>query len=302
MFDVFTEEIEVLIKDGIANLYWYKGDLQKAWLRSRVPEHLLKEVSSLRDHDGGTLTKRRQMDALYERLRKADFNRRLEVSRNFVRILVEQNSFSRQDDRHRIEVAERASLKLKELLRHQEKERESRVNRQQPKQTSAEVNYHAALTSLKHEFFEAEKLPPQQRGYALEKIFNRLMQASRIEVYETFKIAGEQFDGAIKHEGRHYLIELKWTLDKTAPIDVNHFYMKVDGKMDARGLLISMSGFTPGVLENLPRGKDIKVMLLDGIHFANVIFGQYKFTELLNFAITQASLKGNIYCASSLQD
>lgn len=36
MFDVFTEQIEVLIKDGIANLYWYKGDLQKAWLRAGV--------------------------------------------------------------------------------------------------------------------------------------------------------------------------------------------------------------------------------------------------------------------------
>jgi hypothetical protein len=36
MFDVFTEEVEILIKDGIANLYWYKGDLRKAWLRSGV--------------------------------------------------------------------------------------------------------------------------------------------------------------------------------------------------------------------------------------------------------------------------
>ena len=40
MFDVFTERIEVLIKDGMANLYWYKGDLHKAWLRSGVPAGL----------------------------------------------------------------------------------------------------------------------------------------------------------------------------------------------------------------------------------------------------------------------
>ena len=42
MFDVFTEQIEVLIKDGIANLYWYKGDLQKAWLRAGVPSIVTK--------------------------------------------------------------------------------------------------------------------------------------------------------------------------------------------------------------------------------------------------------------------
>jgi hypothetical protein len=30
MFDVFTAQIDALIKDGIANLYWYMDDLQKA--------------------------------------------------------------------------------------------------------------------------------------------------------------------------------------------------------------------------------------------------------------------------------
>ena len=52
MFDVFTEQIEVLIKDGIANLYWYKGDLQKAWLRAGVPnasriEFLLRKMQTV---------------------------------------------------------------------------------------------------------------------------------------------------------------------------------------------------------------------------------------------------------------
>ena len=69
MFDVFTEEIEVLIKDGIANLYWYKGDLHKAWLRSGVAPGLKDEIVRLRNEEGQELSKRRQMDSLYERLR-----------------------------------------------------------------------------------------------------------------------------------------------------------------------------------------------------------------------------------------
>jgi hypothetical protein len=36
MFDVFTEEMEVQIKTGISNLYWFREDLRKAWLRSSV--------------------------------------------------------------------------------------------------------------------------------------------------------------------------------------------------------------------------------------------------------------------------
>ena len=75
MFDVFTEEVEVIIKDGLANLYWYKSDLHKAWLRSTVDRHLCEEISNLCDVEGRALTKRRQMDVLYERLRDIDRDR-----------------------------------------------------------------------------------------------------------------------------------------------------------------------------------------------------------------------------------
>ena len=67
MFDVFTEEIEVMIKDGIANLYWYKNDLKKAWLRSGLDLKTADELLSLQDSEGNKLSKRMMMDRLYER-------------------------------------------------------------------------------------------------------------------------------------------------------------------------------------------------------------------------------------------
>ncbi|WP_233846337.1 hypothetical protein [Paraburkholderia sp. HD33-4] len=48
MFDVFNEEIEVLIKDGLANLYWYKNDLHKAWQRSGVPGAVIEAIKQLK--------------------------------------------------------------------------------------------------------------------------------------------------------------------------------------------------------------------------------------------------------------
>ena len=107
MFDVLTEQIEVLIKDGIANLYWFKADLQKAWLRSGVSKPLTKQICEETDSEGRALTKRQQMGRLYEELREADFNLRLQVSRNFVRTLVEHKNFVPQDPRHRIEESAR---------------------------------------------------------------------------------------------------------------------------------------------------------------------------------------------------
>lgn len=126
------------------------------------------------------------------------------------------------------------------------------------------------------------------------------MQISGIPVEEPFRIAGEQLDGAIKYDGHYYLLELKWTADKSDPKEIGHFYFKVEGKMQARGLFVSMSGFTDGAIATLPKGKDLKILLLDGQHVANVIYGMYKFQELLEHAIRQASLKGEIYCAHNL--
>jgi hypothetical protein len=300
VFDVFTEEVEVLIKDGMANLYWYKGDLHKAWLRSGVPISVKDEILRIRNDEGQELTKRRQMDALYERLRTDEYDRRLEVSRNFVRILVEQQGFTPQDQRHRVEVAERSALKLRELIRRQEAEREYRESIRASAAKATRETYDAKLGELRVKFGEAHELDPQKKGYALESIFTELMRISGIPVEEPFRIAGEQIDGAIKYDGHYYLLELKWTATKADPKEIGHFYFKVEGKMGARGLFISMNGFTEGAVSTLPRGKDLRILLLDGQHIANVVYGMYKFQELLEHAIRQASLRGEIYCGHNL--
>jgi Restriction endonuclease len=301
MLDVFTEEVEVLIKDGIANLYWYKGDLHKAWLRSGVLASIRDEITRLKSEEGQELSKRRQMDALYERLRSGEYERRLEVSRNFVRILIEQTSFTPQNEKHRVEVAERSALKLRELIRNQGKERESKETIRASTSKARRETYESKLTNLRDKFTKAHDLEPQKRGYALESIFTDLMRLSGIHVEEPFRIVGEQFDGAIKYEGHYYLLELKWTADKSDPKEIGHFYYKVEGKMQARGLFVSMSGFTDGAIATLPKGKDLKILLLDGNHLTNVIYGIYKFQELLEHAICQASLKGEIYCAHNFK-
>lgn len=301
MFDVFTEEVEVLIKDGVANLYWYKGDLHKAWLRSGVTAELRNEILRLRDAAGKELTKRLQMDALYERLRDGQYERRLEVSRNFVRILIEHQSFTPQDPKHRVEVAERCALKLRELVRQQEKDREYRETIRTSAAKASRETYESKLGELRNKFADAIDLPPQKRGYALEELFTELMGISGIPVEEPFRIEGEQLDGAIKYDGHYYLLELKWTDAKTDPKEIGHFYYKVEGKLGTRGIFLSMNGFTDGAINTLPKGKELKVLLLDGNHLANVIYGIYKMQELLEHAIRQASLKSNIYCPHSLQ-
>lgn len=82
----------------------------------------------------------------------------------------------------------------------------------------------------------------------------------------------------------------------TYPKEIGHFYFKVEGKLDGRGFMISMNGYTNGVIETLPKGKELKVFLLDGNHLASVLYGNYSFQQLLEHAISQAALRGLLYC------
>ena len=61
------------------------------------------------------------MELLYKELRQIDDERRLEISRNFVRILLEQKEFKAQHIMHRVEIAETSAMKLRELLDEQKK-------------------------------------------------------------------------------------------------------------------------------------------------------------------------------------
>ena len=164
MFDVFTEQIEVLIRDGVANLYWYRADLQKAWLRAGVPPSLCDEISKLKDDENRPLSKRKQMDRLYEELRNKDFNLRLRVSREFVRTLIEHKNFVPQDPKHRIENAERAALKLKAEISLQESEQQE--NERVRRATAATItrSYDQELEIIRESFDRARAMEPRPRG------------------------------------------------------------------------------------------------------------------------------------------
>ncbi len=294
MLDVFDLETESVIKDGISNLYWYKGDLKKACIHAGISVQLCNEIWNKKKANNYSLTKREIMDEIYLNLRKVSENERIRISREFVRILIEQKDFTPQDIKHNIKIAELSAFKLKGLIDNQKKELEKK--KVIKANYANQENYGINRTKLYNRFLEAVKLEPKKRGYELEKIFVELMKISKIEVAESFKNVGEQIDGAIKHENNHYLVELKWQKDPTQQKDLASFYFKVEGKLaGTRGIMISMNGYSKEMLESISIGKELKVMIFDGVHLMNVLSGMITFSELMNNAIRQASLNGKLY-------
>ena len=85
----------------------------------------------------------------------------------------------------------------------------------------------------------------QKRGFAFEKFLNSLFTLFDLEPKESFRIVGEQIDGAFTFDGNDFLLEAKW---QEKPVDLGDLY-KLGGKIEGRlkltlGLVISMNGFT----------------------------------------------------------
>jgi hypothetical protein len=152
------------------------------------------------------------------------------------------------------------------------------------------------INELYKEFDEIKKLDKQKRGYALEKCFVDLMKVSQISVIESFKTEGEQIDGAIKYDAHYHLVEIKWKQGKIPVAVIYEFRGKVEGKYLARGIFISIEGYSDTISDTITRGKELNTILLDGKHLDNVLTEKYSFSQLLDYAIFMASTKGEIYC------
>jgi hypothetical protein len=91
----------------------------------------------------------------------------------------------------------------------------------------------------------------QKRGKALEGILNRLFEASGILVREAFTLRGsqgegivEQIDGVIEIGDAPYLVEMKWWHEPLGVGEVSQHLVRIYHRGQARGIIISESGYT----------------------------------------------------------
>lgn len=119
------------------------------------------------------------------------------------------------------------------------------------------------LKALRQRVIELTALAPQPRGFAFEKLLKDAFDACGLAARGAFRNTGEQIDGSSQLGGVTYLLEAKWHNGLTGVADLHVFQGKLDEKASwARGLFISVSGFSPDGLTAFGRGK--KVICMDG--------------------------------------
>ncbi len=121
------------------------------------------------------------------------------------------------------------------------------------------------LAALRTRFLQISNLPPQQRGYALEKFLYELFDAYRFNPRPSFRIVGEQIDGSIEFAHEIYLIEAKWQVEPIVQGDLAVLDSRVSGHSQiGRGIFITVGCFSADGITAHERLRPSAMIGIDG--------------------------------------
>jgi len=152
------------------------------------------------------------------------------------------------------------------------------------------------LDELKKQFFEiAVNSNAQQRGFQLEKLLNELFLLFDLSPKSSFKILGEQIDGAFTFDSSDFLLEAKWQKTPITASELYSFGGKIANKLkNTLGLYISIDGFSQtGVDTNNPLTK--QMILMDGQDLMQILDGRIRLNEMILIKRQHASQTGEIF-------
>ena len=153
------------------------------------------------------------------------------------------------------------------------------------------------LEEIKQEFFALHSSTDSQgRGYKLENIMYRLFQLYELDAKSSFKVLGEQIDGAFTLDGTEYLFEGKWQQAPVNKADLAAFQDKIKSKLDnTLGLFLSIGGFSNDGVEAFSRQHNNVVICMDGLDMMAIFDKRCTLPELINRTKQIASRTGQIY-------
>ena len=136
---------------------------------------------------------------------------------------------------------------------------------------------------------------PQSRGYMLEKILKELFILFDLDPKASFRIKGEQIDGAFTFDNTDYLFEAKWQQELVGIKYLDSFSGKLIRKLEnTLGLFLSINGFSEDAVKAHSSGRRLMI-LMDGSDIMAVIEGRIDLIDLLLRKRRHASQTGNIY-------
>lgn len=158
------------------------------------------------------------------------------------------------------------------------------------------------LRALKDRYVEIVQMPPQQRGFAFERLLHDLFDAFDLDPKASFRVTGEQIDGGFTIDNNtHFVLEAKWEKSPADRAALDEFHAKVERRADVtQGLFVAVEGFEPTAVD-LHSRRGSHILLMDGGDLYAVLDDRIDLRDLLRRKLRHAAMTGEIlYTAGQL--
>jgi len=286
------------LKEALTHIYWTKKDL-RSFVYNTLPDKAI--VGTI---DWQSNLKYESCNELIDRLSAKPMFRENLLA--LFKEVINFNDFSHlkkwEDPEQKIQKAKDAVNALRGHSKgYFELQEEEKAAKQRRSAAQERISNHTALKGKMEELHKvflkiAMSTNAQQRGLDLEKLLNDLFILFDLDPKASFKITGEQIDGAFTFREDDYLLEAKW--QKAENVNAGELYKfagKINGKRkNTLGLFISIDGFSKE--STLTTSSDLRsLILMDGGDLDAVLTDRIKLDDLLYRKRRHASETGNIY-------
>lgn len=293
---ISASEIHAL-REALCNIFWYKSDL-KSFLYNCIMDGKVFERINWDDY------KRQIVADFIDELCK-DQESHIGDIRRLLNEVCKMDNFRHleqlEDGKKKASSARETVKALKALVEtHDQKVKEEEAIVKRRKEAQIKLQSSTAvlqkLEEIKTKYFQLIiSNDPQKRGFELEKVFYDLFSLFDLDPKASFRVLGEQIDGAFELDGTDYLFEAKWTSHLVNSEDIDAFKGKVGRKLDnTLGLFLSINGFSVDAVRIHSSGRST-VLLMDGTDLMTVLEGRIDFVSLLTRKRRCAAQTGNIY-------
>ncbi len=191
--------------------------------------------------------------------------------------------------------------RMNQAREQERRERLATIERDKVAKEALRLKIDAAKQKL-YSLFEGS-LTPHQRGIKLENALNGLFGAFGIAVHESFHLVGEQgegiieqVDGVVELKNALYFVEMKWYKDHVGKGEIAEHLVRLMGRAEARGLIISASDFTEPAVYTSREFLQHKVVVLCHLQeIVSVLDHHHDLSDFLNQKIEAAIIHKNPY-------
>ena len=285
------------LKQALTHIYWYKNDLRGFLTQSLSNSRVLTRLnwSDYKRNIVGSLV---DQFANNEHIYQHDL---LQLISNVCDITDFSHLRVLEDGDSKAIAAKSAVHALREQLQgHRNLKEELEKANERRKRNAQRVEEVTELRSRVNTYREMFNMllkagDPHNRGYLLEKILKGMFETFDLDPKASFRISGEQIDGAFTFEGTDYLLEAKWQSKLVNAAELDGLSGKVSRKLDnTLGLFLAINGYSEKGVMVHSTGRRL-LILMDGMDLTAVLENRIDFVQLLRRKRRHASQTGNIY-------